>query len=701
LAADRKKTTNLLINEKSPYLLQHAHNPVNWYPWGEEAFAKAQQEDKPIFLSIGYSTCHWCHVMERESFENERVAAVLNRVFVPVKVDREERPDIDTVYMNFCQALTGSGGWPLTIFMAADKKPFFAATYLPPEKAYGRPGLIELAERIEELWQKQREELIDSAEKMIMKLNKSNEQSPGGIPKEEVLNKAYEQLASRYDPQYGGFGSAPKFPTPHQLSFLLRYWKRTGIKKALEMVEKTLTAMGEGGIYDHIGFGFHRYSTDERWLLPHFEKMLYDQALLLIAYTEAYQATKNSSFAAKAEEIAAYVLRTLTDKQGGFYTAEDADSEGEEGKFYVWGTKEIKESLNEKEAEIFIRTYNLREEGNFLEETTRRRTGKNILYRREPLEKTAEKYGLTKNELLSKLETARQKLFEQREKRVHPFKDDKILTDWNGLMIASLAIAGRVLARSEYLKAAEKAATFILNHLQTEDGRLLKRYRNGEAGVAAQLDDYAFLIWGLLELYQSNFKISFLQKALTLNETMFQDFWDQKNGGYYFTAEDNEALPTRPKEVYDGALPSGNSIAALNNLRLARITADTKLEERSKSIFKAFSDKIEDYPSAYTQLLIALDYLLGPASEIIIAGEAGEPDTLAMLKYINETFLPNKIVVLRPTDEKEGENITRLAPYTREQIAVEGKATAYVCQNFSCQTPIVEPEALKELLAER
>ena len=565
--ADQKsKTMNRLQHEKSPYLLQHANNPVDWYPWGEEAFEKARKEDKPILLSIGYSTCHWCHVMEYESFEDEEVAALMNETFVSIKVDREERPDIDNIYMTVCQLLSQGGcGWPLNVFMTPDKKPFYAATYVPKNSRYGRLGMMELIPRIAEVWKNNREEILKSAESTTQSLTLATDPTriqAGEELDSKTLKKTYEQLESRYDPAHGGFGNRPKFPTPHNLLFLLRYGQRTGNQKAIDMVSKTLESMSNGGIFDHIGFGFHRYSTDSEWLVPHFEKMLYDQALLALAYTEAYQLTKNKGFKQTAEQIFTYVLRDMTSPDGGFYSAEDADSEGEEGKFYLWSQQEIIEILGKKEAELVINIYNTEPGGNFTDEVSGEKPGTNILHLNKNPDQAAMALGISRDELDSRINESRQKLFDVREKRIHPSKDDKIITDWNGLMIAAFAKAGRVFENKKYTDAAEKAADFINSKL-TKDGRLLHRYRGGDAAILANIDDYAFFIWGLLELYESTFNIVYLKEAISLTDQMIKYFWDDTNYGFFFTPSDGEKLLVKQKEIYDGAVPSGNAVAMI------------------------------------------------------------------------------------------------------------------------------------------
>lgn len=687
--------SNRLINEKSPYLLQHAHNPVDWYPWGEEAFEKAKQENKPIFLSVGYSTCHWCHVMEHESFEDPAVAQLMNDAFVSIKVDREERPDIDNIYMTVCQMTTGAGGWPLTIFMTPEKKPFFAATYIPKENRYGRVGMLQLVPRIQEVWQTQQQQIQESADEITSALQQMATESGGEEPGEAVLNAAFDQLRQRYDEFYGGFGNAPKFPTPHHFYFLLRYWKRTENPTALEIVEQTLLSMRRGGIYDHVGFGFHRYSTDRVWLVPHFEKMLYDQAMLVLAYTEAYQATHNKEFEKTAREILTYVLRDMTSPEGGFYSAEDADSEGEEGKFYLWTEKEIREVLNPADAEFCLYAFHVRPEGNFIDPVTGTSGKENILHLEKPVKDLAKGLKLSEEEVVSQLESIRQQLFVHREKRIHPYKDDKILTDWNGLMIAALARAGQVFADPSYTEAARQAVRFIQDRMRNPDGSLIHRYRDGEASLPAHIDDFAFLIWGLLELYEASFDSQYLELAWELNEYLLKHFWDDQAGGFFFTADNSEDLLVRRKELYDGAIPSGNSVAMMNLLRLARITANSDLEQKAAKLSRAFSGNVQEGPSAFTQFLVGVDFAVGPSYEIVIAGPSDSSDTQEMLSAIRSRFIPNKVVLLRPT-ENETPAIVKMAPYTKDQTTQHGKATAYVCEKFVCNQPITEAKELAE-----
>jgi len=686
---------NRLLFEKSPYLLQHAGNPVDWYPWGEEAFQKARDEDKPVFLSIGYSTCHWCHVMEHESFEDAEVAALMNEHFVCIKVDREERPDIDNIYMGVCQAMTGRGGWPLTVLLAPDKTPFFAGTYFPKTSRFGREGMLELIPRIAEQWHTNRENLLSSGQQVLARMRSGSRRRPGAELDEAVLERGFAQLVRGFDSTHGGFARAPKFPTPHRLSFLLRYWRRSGDERALEIVERTLLAMRQGGIYDHVGFGFHRYSTDPKWLVPHFEKMLYDQAMLVIAYVEAYQATGNDEYARTAREVLTYVLRDMTDPKGGFYSAEDADSEGVEGKFYVWSADEIKKVLGD-DAERFIESYNIRASGNFRNPHTPPKS--NIPHLTRSSSDLAQQFEMDEADLRRQLESSRKKLFAAREKRIHPHKDDKILTDWNGLMIAALAKAASALDAPEYAVAAQRAADFVWDHVRDSKGRLLKRHREGESALPAHVEDYAFMIWGLIDLYEANFEVRNLKRAIELNDQLLAHFWDEKRGGLFFTADDGEPLPVRSKEVYDGAIPSGNSVAMLNFLRIAGITGDATLEEKAAALGRAFSAQVSRAPSAHAQLLCALDFGVGPSYEVVIAGNRAGGDTGEMMTALRRVFAPNKVVLFRPAGDSPP--ITELAAFTKLQKAKEGKATAYVCRNHRCKLPTVQPGALVASLNE-
>jgi hypothetical protein len=693
-----ERRANHLINEKSPYLLQHAYNPVEWYPWGPEAFARARREDRPIFLSIGYSTCHWCHVMERESFEDPEVAALLNETFVCIKVDREERPDIDSIYMTVCRMLTGSGGWPLTIIMTPDQKPFFAATYIPKTSRFGRIGMLELIPRIATLWREQREELTRAAERITAGLVSMQGSAGGEGLEAELLERAARELSARYDDFYGGFGTAPKFPTPQNLLFLLRHWRRTGEERWLRMVEHTLQALRRGGIFDQLGFGFHRYSTDREWLTPHFEKMLYDQALLLLAYLEAHQATGKPLYARTAEEIITYMLRDLRDPGGAFHSAEDADSEGEEGKFYLWTVPEVRALLDEESASLFIEAYGLRPGGNFTAEGGGE--GRNILHLPAPLEELARRKGMALEVLERRLESARKRLLAAREKRVRPHKDDKVLTDWNGLAIAALARAGAVLGKEEYMAAARQAAQFLLQKLRDDSGRLLHRYRDGSAEIPGQLDDYAFLTWGLIELYETTFEPEWLATALELSRVLEERFWDAERGGFYLTADDAEGLIVRVRQIEEGGIPSGNAVAMLNLLRLARLTGDTHLEELAQRLGAGFSAEVARMPGAYTFLMCALSFAVGPNNEVVITGEPAAADTRALIRAVRSRYLPETVVLFRPA-RTEGARILELAPFLSAQKPLGEAATAYVCRNFACRQPVTEPARLLEQLAAR
>ena len=688
---------NRLVFEKSPYLLQHAHNPVDWYPWGEAAFLKARNEDKPIFLSIGYATCHWCHVMAHESFEDPQVAALMNGAFVCVKVDREERPDIDQIYMSVCQAMTGSGGWPLTVIMTPDRRPFFAGTYFPKQRHYQRIGMVELIPRISELWKNQRGKLFESAEKVVNFLKQNSAAEAGDELDASILDSAYQQLSGRFDDSHGGFGSAPKFPSPHNFTFLLRYWQRSGEKRALEMVEKTLHEMRLGGIFDHVGFGFHRYATDAHWLLPHFEKMLYDQAMLAMAYVETFQATGKENYAQTAREIFTYVLRDMTSPEGGFYSAEDADSEGEEGLFYLWTPEELHGLLGKEDGDLFIELFNVEAGGNFIEEATGEKTGRSIPHLRKSLAELAEEHNLSEDALKARWEKARRKLFAVREKRIHPLKDDKVLTDWNGLMIAAFAKGAVALDEPGYAQAARKAVDFVWEELRDTEGRLLKRYRQGEAGLPAHVEDYAFMVWGLLELYEATFEVEYLQKAMDLNDRMLAYFWDDQNGGLFFATDSLNDLLVRNKEIYDGAAPSGNSVAALNLLRIGRMTANPDLEEKAVAIGRAFSQQVSHVPMGHTQFMSALSFAFGPSYEVVIAGKANADDTRAMLGALQRNYFPNKVTLFRPTEDA-APAITKLAKFAAFQTGIDGKATAYVCKDYACNAPTTDIGEMLKLL---
>jgi uncharacterized protein YyaL (SSP411 family) len=681
-----EKEPNRLIHEKSPYLLQHAYNPVEWYPWSDEAFEKAKAQDKPLFVSIGYSSCHWCHIMEKESFEDQEVSALMNRAFICVKVDREERPDLDSTYMAVCQAMGRNCGWPLHVIMTPDKKPFFAASYIPKTSRFGLTGMIDLIPQIGELWKTRRSELENLGEDIRHKIEILENKTPGKELGKDVLDDAYQNLTLNFDEQNGGFGRAPKFPKPHTLLFLLRYWNRTKEKNALKMAEKTLRAMRLGGIFDQVGFGFHRYSTDEHWLVPHFEKMLYDQALLALAYTEAYQATGIGKFRSTAKEVLEYVLRDLASPEGGFYTAEDADSEGEEGKFYLWTEEEVRKALTTEDGDLAIRLFGIQAGGNY-GEAIQKRNGENILHFAKPLEQPASESHLTMNELIVRLRRIQKSLFETRKKRIRPSVDYKILADWNGLIIAALARASQVFRDQRYQQAAVNAANFVLENMTSANGTVYHRYAKDEKAIEGFLDDYAFLVWGFIEVYEAYFEEKYLQKALELTKTMIAGFWDENDGGFYFTAKDKEHPMPRRKEVYDGALPSGNSVALLNLLRLARLTGDSAYEVLASQLVKVFSEDVTSEPAAHTFLLLGVDFAVGPAYNVVLVGDTQESSVQSMFRALRAKYLPNMVVSMRqPSAAGLG--------YER----IEGKATAYVCRDHTCMPPTNKTEKMLELL---
>jgi uncharacterized protein len=682
---------NRLIKEKSPYLLQHAYNPVDWYPWGSEAFERAKVENKPLFVSIGYSTCHWCHVMEKECFEDEQVADLMNQTFICIKVDREERPDLDAAYMAVCQAMGRNCGWPLNVIMTPDKNPFFVASYIPKEDRYGVVGMLSLVPQIGKIYETRKTEMesIGKELKEQIAIQASLGESEGQLDK-TTLDNAYEQLFLRFDNENGGFGRAPKFPSPHNLLFLQRYAYRTKEKTSSKMVEKTLRAMRLGGIFDQVGLGFHRYSTDAQWLIPHFEKMLYDQALLTLAYLEAYQALGAPKFMITAKETLEYVLRGMSALGGGFYSAEDADSEGVEGKFYLWTLDEFKQATG-KDADLAVKLFDVRAEGNYFEPSIGK-TRKNILHIAVPLEQAASESNLTMEELIGKLAKITNNLFQAREKRVHPAKDDKVLTDWNGLMIAALAKANQILGNPLYLKEAIKTADFILKEMQTPEGKLYHRYIKGEKALNGFLDDYAYVIYGLIELYEASFDEKYLQSSVDLSKKMIEFFWDEANGGFFFTESiaDESSVP-RLKQTYDGAMPSGNSVALYNLLRLARLTGDLSFEAYADKLLKVFSEEIKMQPLGHTFMLVGLEFALGSTFNVVVVGEPLERGTIEMLTALRKNYLPNLTVTISKTGK------TTAAPgvfYDK----INGKTTAYVCKDQTCMPPTNDVEKMLELL---
>ena len=686
------KHTNRLIKEASPYLLQHAHNPVDWFPWGKEAFAKAEKEGKPVFLSIGYSTCHWCHVMAHESFENGRIAKILNKHFVSIKVDREELPGVDAVYMDFVQKTTGSGGWPLSVFLTADAKPFYGGTYFPPIDSYGRPGFETLLTSIQDAWQNRREELLASSKHITSLLQEQARTTSELKLSDGILQRTYENLKQIYDSIDGGFGSAPKFPQPTMLSFLLVYSHRAENERALEMVQNTFEKMADGGIYDHLGGGFHRYSVDQKWLVPHFEKMLYDQALISRAYIQAYQITKKTEYKETAQEIFDYILRDMTSPQEGFYSAEDADSEGHEGVFYVWTPKQIDKALSRKEEKLFKAYYGVTDAGNF-------ERGSSILNVSKPLLEVAEHVDIDPESVEAILESAEQKLFRERETRIRPHRDEKIIAGWNGLMISSLAYGGAVFDEPRYIQAAQRSADFVITKLY-ETGRLKRYHANGKAHQYAVLDDYAYLIRGLIDLYQADFDPKWLRHGVRLADQMIVLFEDEQTGGFYLTGSDAENLIVRTWPDYDGAVPSGNSVAATELIRLSELTGKREYFTHAQKIVMLFQEDLKNRGATLTELLSAADWWLGPRSEIVIAGKIGSGQTQQILKDIRKHFLPRTVVLVRDP-ETNADKLDRISEIVKAHEPIKGKVTVYLCEDFVCKTPITDykdfQKAIKEL----
>jgi len=695
--------TNHLINEKSPYLRQHMHNPVDWYPWGEEAFAKARKENKPIFLSVGYSTCHWCHVMERESFENEDIAKLLNKYFVCIKVDREERPDVDRVYMTFVQATTGNGGWPMNVWLTPELKPFFGGTYLPPEK------FAALANKIKAAWEADRDKIEASSDAVMRQLRKLAEspQSADDTIGASVIDDAYKQFKADFDPIYGGFGSAPKFPRPATLNFLLRYFARTGANDALAMSLLTLRKMAEGGMHDQIGGGFHRYSTDARWHVPHFEKMIYDQAQLACSYLEAYQITRDENYAEVARGILSYVKRDLSGDRGQFLSAEDADSAKEgnpekhsEGAFYVWEEDEIVKALGKETADVFNYQYGVKKWGNVLNDPHDEFLNKNVLIASHSVADTAQKFDHSTQEISQWLAEARQKLFNVRASRPHPHLDDKAITAWNGLMISAFARAYQVLGDTSYLTAATNSASFVKSELyDPKRGLLLRRYRAGEVAIEGFADDYAFFIQGMLDLYEASFDINYLKWAIELQDKQDKLFWDTSGSGYFCTADDPSVL-LRIKENHDRAEPSPNSVAVLNLQRLSQMLDKKSYQEKAAKTLASFGATMKQAPTSMPQMLCALDFSLTKPMQIIVAGKLNSSDTQAMLRVAFQKFIPNKILLL--ADGGKGQDfLGSHLDFIRDVEPMDGKATAFVCENYACQLPTTETNQLSSLLTRK
>lgn len=685
---------NLLANEKSPYLLQHAGNPVEWFPWGEAAFDKAKREDKPVFISIGYATCHWCHVMEKESFEDAEVAALMNENFVNIKIDREERPDVDAVYMSVCQALTGGGGWPLTVLTTPEKKPFFAGTYFPKRSVPGRIGMMELAAQIADVWKNRRDEIESSASRLSQALSADSFEGSQDISP-EIFEKAFGEFSQSFDGRFGGFGSSPKFPSPQNLSYLLRYWKSSGNKRALEIAEKTLVEMRKGGIFDQIGFGFHRYSTDPRWLVPHFEKMLYDQALMADVLVDAYKATGKRFYERASRETLEYVSRDLTSPEGAFYCAEDADSDGEEGKFYVWTIDEIKSATHD--ADFAIEIFNATPEGNFYDEHGRAGSGKNILHISKTPEEIAEALGEPISNILKRIEKLRTELYKTRESRERPLRDDKILTEWNGMAIAAFAKAGAAFGEEKYIRAAARAADFISANMTKSDGSLYRRFRDGEAAFDAVLEDYAFYALGLVELYSATFDAEYLKRARKIADTALEKFADVERGGFFHSV--NPDLIARRKELYDGATPSGSSAALTALFKLWKLTGETKYSDFAFQSAKAFAGQISKSPSAYAQSLSAIHFATEKPAEIVVAAKKNAPETRAILDELNREYLPNAAIAFKDVDSPE--EIVEAAPFIENYADANGKPAIYVCRDFACESPVATADEALKLIREK
>ena len=684
------KRANRLINESSPYLLKHAYNPVDWHVWGTEAFAKAQQEDKPILLSVGYFSCHWCSVMERESFENEEIARLMNENFISIKVDREERPDVDQIYMNAVQMMTGHGGWPMTVFLTPEGVPFYGGTYFPPEDRYNMPGFPRVLLGVAEAYRTRPDEVTETAASMLGELRRLGQARESDEKLTvKLLDTAESNIARGYDPRHGGFGGAPKFPPAMNLEFLLHQYYRKGESESLEMVENTCRKMAEGGMYDQLGGGFHRYSTDARWLVPHFEKMLYDNALLSRLYLHVYQQTKDDFYKRIVGETLAYVLREMTDERGGFYSTQDADSEGHEGKFFVWTVDEIKDVLGEEDTPLFCAYYDVTEAGNF--------EGKNILHVSRSVEAVAKEAGVSAEQLAEVLKKGRRKLFDARENRIKPARDEKVLTAWNGLMLASFAEAAAVLERDDYREAAERSALFVLENLR-RDGLLLRTYKDGQSKLNAYLEDYAFFIDGLLTLYQTTGTLRWLEEARALTDQMIEEFWDTEEGGFFYTGKSHEELIVRTKDYFDNATPSGNSVAAEVLLHLSVLTGTEDYSRKAVTLFRLLSNPLGRYSSAFGRLLGALDFYLSTPKEIAIIGKRESADTRALLREVWTRYIPNKAVAL--ADEGDG-RAGELLPLLHDRPMIEGRATAYVCEHYTCQKPVTSPSDLAGQLAAR
>ncbi len=703
-AEQKPKHTNQLVHEKSPYLLQHAHNPVNWYPWGPKAFDKAKSESKPIFLSIGYSTCHWCHVMEEESFENEDIASLLNESFVSIKVDREERPDIDQIYMSFVIATTGSGGWPMSVFLTPDRNPFYGGTYFPPDDRYGQLGFKSVLTKLAESWKEKREEIESSGTGFVEYFNHRNTSTDTELPDASFLTNAYRLMIDNHDRTDGGFGGAPKFPSPHNLMFLMHYYQSAGEDEALAMVTLTLDKMAYGGIYDRLGGGFHRYSVDKEWFVPHFEKMLYDQAMLLKAYSEAYSITQKPLYAHVIRQTIDYLLRDLLAPEGAFYSAEDADSFDRidpkikrEGAFYVWPWNDLTQALNIEELNLAAYMWGLDPGGNVQEDPHHEFTNQNILHQVKTELEAVTKFNKSEEKISATIKQIHEKLFAAQQSRPRPHLDDKILTDWNGLMISALAKSAKALDEPKYTQATENVAQFLLNTMKQSDGSLYHRFRKGEAGIAGQLDDYVFLAEGLMDLYSVTAKMNYLKEAQGLMDIAIRDFWDEETKSFFMTSKDELGyLIVRPKNFHDGATPSGNSTSITVLLKLSKMTQNSLYAEIAAKLLSTFKPSLSSGPLSHSQALIGLNFWVGPTSEVMIKGDPQLKETQAMAKVVEATYLPNSIVLFN--FPKEEDQLATFAPWTQKQTLIDSKPTAYVCKDYVCGLPTNNIAKFKELL---
>ena len=677
---------NRLANETSPYLLQHAGNPVDWYPWGEEAFAKARAEDRPILLSIGYSACHWCHVMEHESFENEAIAAQMNESFVSIKVDREERPDLDEIYMNAVQMLTKRGGWPMTVFLTPEGKPFFGGTYYPPEDRHGMPGFPRVLKAVVEAYRNKPQDVARNVDQIVAALDRMSVLNPaGGELSVEVVTRGAEGLTPAYDATHGGFGRAPKFPNAGVFNLFLRSYRLSGNRRYLEMITETLRKMAEGGMYDQLGGGFHRYSVDDKWLVPHFEKMLYDNGQLAQVYAEAYRITKDGFFKRIVEETLEYVLREMCQPEGGFYSAQDADSEGEEGKFFVWTREEVLELLGKEHGEIFCRVYDVSDLGNF--------EGKNILHPILTVEQAARYFKKDESEIESVLAGARARLFDEREKRVKPFRDEKVIVSWNGLMLSGVAAAYAITGEARVREAGARTVDFIFTKM-FDNGLLLHTYKDGQAKLLGYLDDYAFLIAGLLDLFEATHEGELLERAKALARTMVEEFWDERNGGFFYTGKSHEQLISRTKPGFDHSIPSGNSVAASVLARLHHYTGEPDLMERAEKVLRLHYENMAREPFGLATMLGALDFHLSMPAEIVMVAGRDDPEARGIVQQVQDSYLPNKTLQWVSPDAR----LEEISPLLEGKSQIGGKATVYVCRNFTCAPPVTDWEGLKPLL---